>query len=254
MAFNITIDGSSVIVTDTETSKVVFEKPKKDYFFDGEKLNGSILRLYDTSGTNSGNVEAWEADIDVCQVEGAAATDANVRTFQRANLGFNAAPGSSGATGWAQYKDDQYTSSSPLVIPQGSTVTLGNNAASVIESQLPDGVSSFYDESTNEILGISSGDALLVRIDVTAFTSSQNGLAKVRFDIAGSQGVILNKTISFPKGTGLSNANEFSSTSFVYSLDTFVANGCELKIESITGQTSIFDVNYVVGRWHKTSS
>ncbi len=152
------------------------------------------------------------------------------------------------ATGWAQYNDDQYTSGSPLVITAGSTVTLTNNGATSIKTHLPDGITDLYDTVTNKITPENIGDTYLLRIDFTTFTNSNNGLAELDLDIGGSQGVILRRLINFPRGTGLANAREYSSTSLVFTLDTFVANGGELKIVGINGITSVFDISFLISR------
>jgi len=157
--------------------------------------------------------------------------------------------------GWAQYKDDQYTSGSPLVINSGSTTTIDNNSATSITSQLPIGVDSFYDNATSRITPENSGDAYLLRVDFSAFTSSPSGLAKVKIDIGDgiTPNVILERSFTFPKGTGLSNATNYSTTTSIYSLGTFLANGGLVQVESVTGNTSVYDINFVITRVHKAT-
>lgn len=157
-------------------------------------------------------------------------------------------------TGWAQYTDSVYTSSNVLSVSSGSTVTLSNNANSTITSQLPYGVSSFYNNTTNKITPENSGDFYVVRVDFTAYTDNNNGLFELQLDIGGGQGVIYQDTIDFPRGTGSGNAREISKTISLFSLDTFIANGGELKILSITGTTSIYDISFVISRVHKANS
>lgn len=157
-----------------------------------------------------------------------------------------------GTTGWAQYNDTVLTSVSPQVISQGTTSVIQNNGLSVIESQLPMGVASFYDAATQKITPDTSGDSYVVRISFTAFTSSNAGaLATIQLDIGGAQNVILKRGFTFPKGSGVANAIDISTTNLVYSLGTFVANGGEVQIFSEVGDTSIYDVSYVVDRVHK---
>lgn len=156
-------------------------------------------------------------------------------------------------TGWAQYKDTVYTSGSPLTVTQGSTVVLSNNAGSTITSHLPTGVSAFYDGATNKITPENSGDFYEIRIDFNTWTNNNNGLAVIKLDIGGTQGVILQRLVNFPRGTGSGNVRSYSTTTGVYSLGTFVANGGELQIESITGTTTIYDITFVISRTHKAS-
>jgi hypothetical protein len=154
-------------------------------------------------------------------------------------------------TGWASYNDDQYTSGSPLVITAGSTVQLTNNAASSIKTHLPNGITDFWNSSTNVITPENSGDAYMLRVSFTAFTDNNNGLAESQLDIGGSQGIIDRRLINFPRGTGLGNARNISYTSLIFSLDTFLANGGTLQIEGITGTTSIYDISILIARIHK---
>lgn len=153
-----------------------------------------------------------------------------------------------GSTGWAQYSDSLHTSGSPLVVEQGEEVILTNNAANSITGFLPLDVDSLY--SNNKITPANSGDTYILRIDFTAYTNNNNGLAEIKLDIGGTQGVILKRILQFPRGAGISNAREFSTTNLIFTLDTFIANGGEIKVESVRGDTSIFDVSYVITRVH----
>lgn len=154
-------------------------------------------------------------------------------------------------TGWAQYKDTSLTSIAPQLVLEGITATLTNNALSTIVSNLPIGGGALYDAATSKITPYSSGDAYMLRVDFKAFTSSQSGLLSLKLDIGGAQGVIFDRDITFPKGTGLSNVRSVSTSSLIYTLDTFVANGGAIQVESIVGNTSIYDVTYVISRIHK---
>lgn len=154
-------------------------------------------------------------------------------------------------TGWAQYSDSQYTSGSPLVVTEGNTAVITNNANSIINSQLPFGVTSLYDSATNKITPDKSGDAYMIRIDFTAFSSSQSGLATLELDIGAPQNEILRRGFTFPKGAGLANAIELSTSTLVYTLDTFLANGGSVELRSDEGNTSVFDITFVISRIHK---
>ena len=156
-------------------------------------------------------------------------------------------------TGWAQYTATNYTSGSPLSISQGATEVIENNAGSTITSHLPYGVTSLYDETLFKITPQNIGDAYLIRVDFKAYTSSPSGLAEIQLNIGGAQGVISRRKITFPKGTGSSNFISDSFTTAIHSLDTFVANGGQLQVESFTGITSIYDINFVIFRTHKAN-
>lgn len=148
------------------------------------------------------------------------------------------------ALGWASYADGQYTSGSPLVISQGNTAQITNNAASVIDSQLPTGVTTFYDSATGELVPDTVGDMYMFRIDFKAYSSSQTGYGELSILIDGVT-EILNFGVTFARGTGLANAKGFSRTSAVYSLDSFVANRAIISYESIRGTSSIYDIVFI---------
>ena len=148
--------------------------------------------------------------------------------------------------GWVQYKDDAYTDVSPLVVASGDTVTLFNNASSVINTYIPNDLDSLWNRSDSIFMPQRIGDAYLIRIDFTAETTSNDGYATLALDIDGDQNIILARTFTFPKGTN--TPQKFSTTSLVYTLGTFIANGGKFKIIGGTGTTDIYDVNFVFSR------
>lgn len=154
-------------------------------------------------------------------------------------------------TGWASYGDSVRTSVAPIVVIEGATGVITNNAANVINSQLPLGVASFYDSTTNKITPENSGDAYMIRIDFTAFTNNQNGLATLEIDIGEPQNEILKRGFTFPKGTGLANGIEVSASTLIYTLDTFISNGGSIELKSDVGSTSIYDITFIISRIHK---
>lgn len=256
MAKKIEIQGKALTVTDTISLEVELSQPKKDIWYSEDSLQAlSRIHFYDTNNLNGEyiyNPEIPHYQLSECVDENDVTfTVSSFREFCENNLGANGGVSVEESTGWAQYKDDQYTSGSPLVISAGATTTLDNNAGSTITTQLPVGVTALYDSLTNKITPENSGDAYLVRVDFTAFTSSPSGLAKLQIDIGGAQGIIIDRGFTFPKGTGSGNAQDYSMTSLVYSLSTFVANGGTVQIESVTGDTSVYDINFVISRVHK---
>lgn len=154
-------------------------------------------------------------------------------------------------TGWAQYADTEYTSANPFVITEGSSVNLSNNSLSTITSNLPEGVSTFYDPTSGKLIGDGSGDSLILRVSFKCYTDNNNGFAEVTVDIGGTVGSVLDLPIVFPRGTGSVNTRPYTSTNLIYTLDTFIQNGGEFLIESVRGTTSIYDIVYVIARTHK---
>lgn len=154
-------------------------------------------------------------------------------------------------TGWAQYNGDFYDTDNKLVVTEGDTSTLYVNNSSVINSQLPIGVSSFYNESDTTIIGVNSGDAYLLRVSFKASSSINNGRAELLLDIGASPQriIILGRNIGLSRGSNVTQT--ISSTSSIYSLNTFVANGCKVKIYADDGNISVWDISFLITRVHK---
>lgn len=151
-------------------------------------------------------------------------------------------------TGWAIYTDTAHTSGSPLVVNSGVTSTITNNSATVINSNLPAGVTSWYDSGTSKIMPSLVGDSYTLNIRFTAVSSSNTGLADVILDVTGL-GVIDAQTISLRKGAG--SSQRINVVFDVYSLITFVTNGGIVKLNSLDGNTSVYDITYKITRVHK---
>ena len=152
--------------------------------------------------------------------------------------------------GWAVYRDNAHTSGSPLVISEGNTGELENNAAIVIDGYLPIGVTSFYDAVNYKITPENVGDYYMITVRFVASTSKNGGYFTFGIDIGGSLGIRFKEMFLFPKGNGV--AHDFSIDIPCYSLDTFVANGGIPKIISENGNTSIWDIELQVARIHKS--
>ena len=153
-------------------------------------------------------------------------------------------------TGYAVYNDTQYTSGNPLVVAQGSTVSLPNNAGTVLVDQLPAGVTSLYDGA--RLVSNDNRAAYMIRINFTVSNSSQTGSFELDFDIsaAGDGSIpILSRTTALARGANTPQPVSYSEMYF--SRETFVANGALLQFISISGTSSIYDISYVISKIHK---
>ena len=92
-------------------------------------------------------------------------------------------------------------------------------------------------------------DAYLIRVSFFCKTSSNTGRADLKLDIGGTQNVIADVNIAFPKGQN--TETPFTTTVLVFAGATFLANGGQLKVSSAAGTTSIYEINYVISRIHK---
>lgn len=158
-------------------------------------------------------------------------------------------------TGWAAYQGGQYTQAAPLFIPEGNTAVLEIDpevgSGIKIESQLPDGVTTFWDNQQKKILPVAAGDGYAFSVGFKATSSSNNGDVTLCIDIGGTIGNIFCRTFRLPRGIGI--VHDFYFTTQGYALDTFVANGGIPKITSGTGDTSIYDMVLQVHRTYAAS-
>lgn len=154
-------------------------------------------------------------------------------------------------TGWSVYNDGEYTPLNKLEITAGDTVTLPNNAATKIQSQLPLGVDSFYNSFDTVLIGNNVGDALDFRINFQTSNSTGNGYFTLIIDIGGGVSLppITIRTFSYPKGASVTHS--YNTSNLIFSSSTFVANGAKIKIASGVGDTSIWNISYSITRVHR---
>lgn len=151
-------------------------------------------------------------------------------------------PSGSGSTygdslGWEFVLDSTFTEASPLTILAGDTTTWEFRGTSKINSHLPVGIDSFWDGTAHAFIPAKVGDGYDIRLDFVAETSQNGGFIELEIDIGPPQGVIVRRLVSFPKGSGFEHA--FSVSFPVYTLNTFVANGGQIKIASLNGNTNM---------------
>lgn len=153
-------------------------------------------------------------------------------------------------SGWASYTDTVYTSSSPFTINSGVTSTLPNNAGTVINTQLPSGVSSFYNSATSKFTPSNDGDYYTVTVRFKAQTTAPTaGYLDFGIDIGGALGVQFKETKIFAKGAGIEH--NFSIVVPCYTGSTFIANGGLMKLTSGNGNMTVYDINFQFDRVHK---
>jgi len=152
--------------------------------------------------------------------------------------------------GWAHYIDTAYaTAADSFYVAQGSTLTLPIKAdmtAALVTNYLPNGVDSLFSQQDSTILGITTGASYTVRVSFKAKNSNNTGYATIAFDIGtgGTPNIASSETFVFPKGAGVETQE--SKTILLYSLDTFVANGCKIKVTADTGNLEIYDIRLLI--------
>lgn len=150
-------------------------------------------------------------------------------------------------SGWASYVDTQYPDAgSAFTLVADTDTPLPNNAGSVIESQKPSDIVTFYDGS---VITGRAGDNLDVMVYFKAVPSAVNQWLDIWVDIGGSIGELYRQTFSFPRGTGVERGILYALPS-AYTLGTWEANGGTLYARS-NAAMSIYDINYNFDRSHK---
>jgi len=152
--------------------------------------------------------------------------------------------------GWAHYIDTAYaTAADSFYVAQGSTLTLPIKAdmtATLATNYLPNGVDSLFSQHDSTILGITTGASYTVRVTFKAKNSNNTGYATIALDIGtgGTPNITTAESLVFPKGAGVETQE--SKTILLYSLDTFVANGCKIKVTADTGNLEIYDIRLLI--------
>lgn len=152
------------------------------------------------------------------------------------------------STGWGSYADTQYTTESPFILDASVDTVLPNNAGSVIDSQKPSDIDTFYDSVNQKITG-RTGDNLDILLYFKATPSASNQWLDIWIDIGGSIGELYRQTFSFPKGADSERGIVYSLPS-PYTLDTWEENGGSVFVTS-NAPLSIHSIVYNFDRSHK---
>jgi hypothetical protein len=151
-------------------------------------------------------------------------------------------------TGWAVYRDTQYTSVSPFVISDGNVVILPNNAGTVVDNQLPPGVTAFYDGVTNKLTPKQVGDYYIFTIRFKGVSTINGSFLDFGVNTLAPTGYIFRETEPFSKGAGTEHAFSFTCPGFVSS--NFFNNGGKVMLSSVNGEADIYDIEYQIVRVH----
>lgn len=155
-------------------------------------------------------------------------------------------PQNLGATqnlGWARYDDTEYDSNYKLTLVQDTEVVLSNNGGNVVRSHSS---INFYDSSTQKILGINENDVYIFTVAFKASAANANQTF-LEYNLEGSGQISrVAGTIAYPKGN---DAEHVENIMMQYYTDaTFVADGVQLKVNSVGGDSLIWDVIYFIQR------
>lgn len=151
------------------------------------------------------------------------------------------------SSGWITAVDDSLTSGSPLTVSAGTTVALPNNNSGGVVTYAPSGGNGLYDG--DRLLADAVVDEYELRVTMSAYTNNNNGGFNLLIDI-GAAGDGSTPIVTYPvrmfRGTGSGNVQQYTVNIPYFTLATFVANGGKVLIESVTGNTSVYDVSYYI--------
>jgi hypothetical protein len=152
-------------------------------------------------------------------------------------------------TGWQQITDTTYTSGSPLSIASGVTGKIQTGTITEINSQLPTGVTSFWNNTDDKLIAVNNGDAFTLSLRFKAKMNVANGIVDVGINIGGSLNVISQETILFSKGSGTEQSFDLDLTYFTGT--TFISNGGTIEVKPLNGDIDIYNIVIVIVRTHK---
>lgn len=147
-------------------------------------------------------------------------------------------------TGWASYVDTEYTSISPFSVSGGVTTQLPNNAGTIVDSQKPSDITTFY---TGSVITGRNGDSLDLMIYFKVLPSSTNAELDVWIDIGGSIGILYLQTFYF---RGASEKGVMYNLPSAYTLNTWEANGGTVYVKPSVNM-DFWGINYNFDRTHK---
>lgn len=228
------------VVLEQGTRIVNFPVVDSDYEYN-ENTQVYSIKSYQSRKTgviNRSDIGTYTNEISV------AYTEASLNSFLRHNTGLTNELLSISATGWASYVDTMYTIGSPFSVSAGVTADLPNNSGTIIDSQKPADVVSFY--QSGKITG-RTGDNLDAMIYFVAVPSATNAELDIWIDIGGSIGAIYLQTIYF---RGTSPKGVLYSLPSAYTLNTWEANGGTIKIKPSVNM-NFYGMTYNFDRSHK---
>jgi hypothetical protein len=152
-------------------------------------------------------------------------------------------------TGWEQITDTTYTSGSPLTILSGVTGKILTGTVTRITTQLPTGVTEFWDSTTDKLIAVNNGDAFTLSLRFKAKMNVASGITDVAINIGGALNIISQETLVFSKGSGVEQKFDIDFSYFTGT--TFISNGGNIEIKPLNGGIEIYDIVIVPIRTHK---
>ena len=145
--------------------------------------------------------------------------------------------------GWTRYDDTEYHSGYKLTLVEDTEVVLSNNGGNVVRSHSS---IDFYNSSTQKILGVNENDVYIFTVAFKASAANANQTF-LEYNLEGSGQISrVAGTIAYPKGNGAEHVENIMMQ--YYTDATFVTDGVQLKVNSVGGDSLIWDVIYFIQR------
>lgn len=154
------------------------------------------------------------------------------------------------ATGWEAIIDTAHTVGSPQTVAQGVTANLTNNKGTIFNSQLPTGVTTFFDSATSKITPQNENDFMTSSFMFKAKNSNADGHFTVYIDIP-TLGERFTSVHKFPKGANTEHGFDIDICHFVSA--QFASNGGIIKIVADLGDLEIYDKQFRFCRVHRAN-
>lgn len=146
-------------------------------------------------------------------------------------------------TGWASYKDSQYTETSPFVIPTTSQVIIPNDGVTVISS-LPTGVTTLYNKVSQKMLLADISGLYSVRVRMKVKPLSELGFINISFSKDTTE---IPFSLDLPL-RGDSQVQDININTIIYGDESLVANGMSARIKTTSQEIGIFSVEFVIAK------
>lgn len=151
-------------------------------------------------------------------------------------------------SGWALYRDTVNTSVTPLTLIAQQPTYIPNNAGVIFDTQLPTGVTSFYNTSTQKITPAQRNDYYIITARFKAISSINGSFLDLGLDTQGLNGYIFKETLPFTKGAGVEQAYSYKCPGFVSA--NFLTNGGRIVATANNGNIELYDIEYQIARVH----
>lgn len=148
-------------------------------------------------------------------------------------------------TGWASYKDGAYTEASPFSVQPTTTTVIPNDATSTV-SNLPIGISTFYNNTSQKmILGDNVGlYSVRVRFKVKPVTLTTPEFLQISYSKETTD-------IPFEVDVPLRGDNTIQSinvNTIIYGDSSLVSNGLSARVKTSTTGIQIYNVEFVIAK------